>query len=273
MSPDPRSVHLPKTFQQRTARIESTSKKPAQRSPLSTTVRAASRATTATMSFSKKYTLRPPIRQQTQPQPNPYETPMQTLRGAQTVHMSPELFEKLFLASSRTANTTTSGLQSQSSFHHDDDERWRKPALPSPTPMYVLLSPGTVELWLTKFQRPRRHRHLPLPSLLRLDGVTRRRRWWGSWDVRPPPHHHPSLLRMLTGCVLQSNILLLRRPPPPHRLPPRIPPPQRLPRRRVRFLRCILPLLCRNPYTSVRGVIIVCSGRCGYPGWVEFEGV
>lgn len=96
--------------------------------------------TTVTMSFSKKYTLRPPIRQQTQPPPNPYETPMQTLRGAQTVHMSPELFEKLFLASSRTANTTTSGLQTQSSFHHDDDEQWRKPALPSPTPMYVLLS-------------------------------------------------------------------------------------------------------------------------------------
>lgn len=198
---------------------------------------------------------------------------MQTLRGAQTVHMSPELFEKLFLASSRTANTTTSGLQSQSSFHHDDDERWRKPSLPSPTPMYVLPSPGTVELWLTKFQRPRRHRHLPLPSLLRLDGVTRRRRRWGSWDVRPPPHRHPSVLRMLTGCVLQSNILLLRRPPPPHRLPPRIPPTQRLPRRRVRVLRCILPLLRWNAHTSVRGVIVVYDRGGGRPGWVEFEGV
>ncbi|KAK1832583.1 GPR1/FUN34/yaaH family-domain-containing protein [Podospora conica] len=109
------------------------------------------------MSFSKKYTLRPPIRPQTQPQmPNPYETPMQTLRGAQTVQMSPELFEKLFLASSRSAAST--GLQSQSSFHHDDDERyhghgpnWRKHSLPSPTPIalvgiVICLSPLSCDL-------------------------------------------------------------------------------------------------------------------------------
>jgi hypothetical protein len=146
-------VHLPNDFPKNELpqpnQIEPISKK-----PIVNNLTAPPQAhTTVTMSFSKKYTLHPPIRQQTQPPlPNPYETPMQTLRGAQTVHMSPELFEKLFLASSRTANS--SGLQSQSSFHHDDEEPWRKPSLPSPTPMYVSHPPRTAEVVANKGPAP-----------------------------------------------------------------------------------------------------------------------